>query len=450
MPPVAERNEPTWGIRELHDALNEVIEVSFGSSVWVAGELRSLSRSHAGHAYFDLVDPDGADGEAARLSVTLFNGYRRRVNAVLRKARADITMAEGTVLRIQGELRTYPARSRVQLVMTGIDPTYTIGVLTQQKERVLAALGAEQLLDRNAALPLALPPLRLAVVTSRGSAAEADVLEEIRQSGFGFEVSLLDARTQGARAEATLVTALRTAATLGCDAVLLVRGGGSRSDLAPFDGEQVSRAIATLGVPVLTGIGHETDRSVADVAAHSSFKTPTACAAGVVALVRRSAEELGGMRTALETAAQGRLERATTSLTARARTTAVACRSHLGREEHLLAERTERMGHAASRSLLRRGEQVRSTAGRLRPASERALAQRTARLDHLGALSAAHDPRLALARGWSITRDDTGRALRSVSDAAEGATLWTELSDGRLRSEVTGREDGGAQGGDPP
>jgi exodeoxyribonuclease VII large subunit len=108
------------------------------------------------------------------------------------------------------------------------------------------------------------------------------------------------------------------------------------------------------------------------------------------------------------------------------------------------------MGHAASRSLLRRGEQVRSTAGRLRPASERALAQRTARLDHLGALSAAHDPRLALARGWSITRDDTGRALRSVSDAAEGATLWTELSDGRLRSEVTGREDGGAQGGDPP
>jgi exonuclease VII large subunit len=154
---VAEPHEPTWGISELHDALNEVIEVSFGSSVWVAGELRSLSRSHAGHAYFDLVDPDGADGEAARLSVTLFNGYRRRVNAVLRKARADITMAEGTVLRIQGELRTYPARSRVQLVMTGIDPTYTIGVLTQQKERVLAALGAEQLLDRNAALPLALP-----------------------------------------------------------------------------------------------------------------------------------------------------------------------------------------------------------------------------------------------------------------------------------------------------
>jgi exodeoxyribonuclease VII large subunit len=435
-------------VGDLHAALNEVIEVSFGSTVWVAGELRSLTRSHAGHAYFDLVDPEVADGSAARLSVTLFNGYRQRVNATLRKARSDIAMEEGTVLRIQGELRTYPARSRLQLVMTGIDPAYTIGVMTQQRERALAALAADGLLERNASLEMASPPLHLAVITSRGSAAQADVLEELRASGYGFHVSLLDARTQGSQAEATLVAALRTAASLPCDAVLLVRGGGSRSDLAPFDSERVGRTIATLGVPVLTGIGHETDTSVADVVAHHAYKTPTACAAGVVALVRRSAEQLSAARGALEVAAHGRLRRAATELSTEARAMAMGCRGHLGREERSLDERTQRVSHAASQTVQRRRRLVHDVAGRLRPAVDAALSRTTRRVEHVGALAAAHDPELVLARGWSITRDDHGRVLRSASEVRRGATLWTQLGDGRLRSEVTELQPGHPQGGD--
>jgi exodeoxyribonuclease VII large subunit len=442
-------SDPTWSVGDLHAALNEVIEVSFGSTVWVAGELRSLTRSHAGHAYFDLVDPEVDEATAARLSVTLFNGYRQRVNATLRKARADVAMEEGTVLRIEGELRTYPARSRLQLVMTGIDPTYTIGVLTQQRERALAALAADDLLERNAGLEMASPALRLAVVTSRGSAAQADVLEELRASGFGFDVSLLDARTQGSQAETTLVAALRTAAALPCDAVLLVRGGGSRSDLAPFDSELVGRTIATLDVPVLTGIGHETDTSVADVVAHQAYKTPTACAAAVVAQARHSAEQLSATRGALSVAAHGRLQRSATALSNEANAVATGCRSHLGQEERSLEVRTERLAHAASQTLARRMRQVHEVAVRLHPAVDGALVRTSRRLDHASALAVAHDPELVLARGWSITRDEHGRVLRSTAEVREGSTLWTQLSDGRLRSEVIGQDGDDPRGGDP-
>jgi exodeoxyribonuclease VII large subunit len=291
--------------------------------------------------------------------------------------------------------------------------------------------------------------LRLAVVTSRGSAAQADVLEELRASGFGFDVSLLDARTQGSQAETTLVAALRTAAALPCDAVLLVRGGGSRSDLAPFDSELVGRTIATLDVPVLTGIGHETDTSVADVVAHQAYKTPTACAAAVVAQARHSAEQLSATRGALSVAAHGRLQRSATALSNEANAVATGCRSHLGQEERSLEVRTERLAHAASQTLARRMRQVHEVAVRLHPAVDGALVRTSRRLDHASALAVAHDPELVLARGWSITRDEHGRVLRSTAEVREGSTLWTQLSDGRLRSEVIGQDGDDPRGGDP-
>jgi exodeoxyribonuclease VII large subunit len=436
---VAELGDTTWSVCELHDALNEVIEVSFGSSIWVTGELRSLNRSPAGHAYFDLVDPETNDRDPARLSVTLFNGYRQRVNAVLKKAHSGISMEEGTLLRVQGELRSYPVRSRLQLVMTGIDPTYTIGVMAQHRDRVLAALAADGLLERNSQVALVSPPLQLALVTSRGSAAEADVLEEIRRSGFGFEVALLDARTQGREAEATLVAALRTAASIGCDAVLLVRGGGSRSDLAPFDSELLGRTIAELGVPVLTGIGHETDTSVADEVAHSSFKTPTACAVAVVSMVRRTSEDLNGIRAAVASAARGRLDRASSAVSTRAHTTALAGRGHLSREERLVLERSTRLGRAVALSLQRRAGALDHAASGIRPAVESTLAHRAGRVEQCGALVSAHDPKTALARGWTITRDAEGALVRSVDDVQLGTDLLTQTGDGLLRSTVTAK-----------
>ena len=133
-------------------------------------------------------------------------------------------------------------------------------------------------------------PLRVGLVTSSGSAAEADFVDELRRSGFAFDVVRVDARVQGPDAAFDIVAGIERAVADGAEVIALVRGGGARTDLAAFDDERIARAIATCPVPVLTGIGHEVDRSVADEVAHTAHKTPDglrACARAPGAGVRR-------------------------------------------------------------------------------------------------------------------------------------------------------------------
>src|SRR5262249_23054504 len=138
-----------------------------------------------------------------------------------------------------------------------------------ERDEVLRRLSADALLDRNATAPLPPVPLRVGLVTSRGSAAAADFLHELELSGFGWQVVVADTRVQGTDAEQSIVAALDRAIAAEVDAVALVRGGGSRTELATFDAEALARAIASSPVPVLTGIGHEVDDSVADRVAHT-------------------------------------------------------------------------------------------------------------------------------------------------------------------------------------
>src|SRR5690606_30731872 len=136
------------------------------------------------------------------------------------------------------------------------------------RAELLARLRAEGLLDRQAALALPPVPLRVGLVTSRGSAAEADFLDELARSGFAFHVIAVDVRVQGTGAPRAIARGIASAAARACDVLAVVRGGGARTDLAAFDQEVVARTIAACPTPVLTGVGHEIDRSVADEVAH--------------------------------------------------------------------------------------------------------------------------------------------------------------------------------------
>src|SRR5690606_31861669 len=246
---------------------------------------------------------------------------------------------------------------RLQLQMSDIDPAFTLGRLAADREMLLRALDAEGLLTRQARLPRPLVPLRLGLVTSAGSAAEHDVLDELRRSGIGFSVVRADVRVQGLHAGRSVAWGLAAVAARGVDAVLLVRGGGATTDLAAFDSEVIARALPGLDVPVLTGIGHDVDRSVADEVAHACYKTPTACAQAVVADVRaveqRTAEAWQGVVAAARR--QGRLE--AERLRACGRHVAVATRQGLAAADADLANRRSRVRRAAAGAL------ARSTAG---------------------------------------------------------------------------------------
>lgn len=428
---------PTWSVGELHEAINGLLDHVFGGEVWVEGELRNVKRSSRQHVYFDLVDP-GAPNDVNRpmLSVTLFDSDRQEVNRHIVANGDRMRMVDGVRVRIRGRLATYPVRSTLQLRMTWIDPTYTLGVMGQERDRVLAALAADGLLDRNGALALVEPPLHVGIVTSIGSAAHADALDELRRSGLGFRVTVIDARTQGVDAEMSLVRALHVAESLALDVVALVRGGGARTDLAAFDSERLARTIAALSIPVITGIGHEIDRTVADDVAHTAHKTPTAAAAALVVRSQAARDELHDTWLVVGSAAAGRILRSTQAIDRTGRAVAHATDRHLRRDLQRITNLVGRVAVAAPRCPADAGVTVRTAADSVTTAARRTLSDAARRVDVDAARARAHDPALAMARGWTITRSGDGRLIRSASQVGPGERISTVTADGELTSIV--------------
>ena len=318
---------------ELSDAIGERLRAAFPTEVWVRGEIQNFPRTPGYHSYFTLVDSETTP--PSQLSVVLLNSEKQRVNRLLMKAGYRVRMSDGTEVRIRGRLDWYGPRGQLQLRMVSIDPAFTLGQLAAARAELLDRLRAEGLLDANRAVRMPVLPLRIGVVTSSGSAAEADLLDELDRSGYAFDVQVADVRVQGTDAPSSIAGAITWFASRAVDVVVVVRGGGATTDLAAFDHELVARAIAASPHPVVTGVGHEVDRAVADEVAHLSAKTPTAAARhliGVVAAAHDRAESAFG---AVVQIADHRLRGAAQHvdrLAARAGTAAVsATRAELGR-----------------------------------------------------------------------------------------------------------------------
>jgi exodeoxyribonuclease VII large subunit len=390
---VTDPDLPVVTVAELGALVEEGVRALFPDDLWIEGQVSNLHLARSGHTYFDLIEPNDQPGTApsALFGVTLWKGNRPGVERTLSEA-GGLALADDLVVRLRADLRFYAPRGHLQLNMTGIDLAFTLGRLAAERDRLLRALAEEGLLEHNAGLRVPAPPLRVGLVTSVGSAAHADFCTELERSGVGFTILERDARVQGEGSALDVAEGLRVVATHGPDVIALVRGGGSAADLATFDAEVVARTIAVLEVPVFTGIGHEIDRSIADEVAHTAFKTPTACAAAIVASAREVLDDLLALRTAIVVQAQ----RALTSAS--------------GRQDDLAV----RLRRSAGADLSRQDERLAALTDRLR----------------------ALDPVAILARGWSITRTADGNLLRSATDVRSGDTLETRLADGTVTSTV--------------
>lgn len=384
-------DEPTLGVGEVVERVRRVVASAFPAEVWVRGEVQGLKAANAnGHVYFDLCERNNRRGPATTMPAALLRADRARVDRAL-AAYPSFRLADGVEVRVRGKVQY--GYGRVSLLVSAIDPVHTLGKLAADRERVLAALAADGVLDAQQRVPVPLVPLRIGLVTSVGSAAYEDVVQELRGSGIGFTVVAADARTQGAGAELAMVQALHRLRREGVDVVLLVRGGGARTDLVAFDGERLARTITAMPVPVLAGVGHEIDTTVVDAVAHMAYKTPTAAAAAVCDRVRRAHERA---ETAWRRVAPAVLA---------------------------VPDRAEARVAAAATRLVR--------------VARSALDRPAARLDLLEAKVAAHDPSVLLARGWSLTHTADGRLVRSADDAPPGTELVTTVQAGELRSRVT-------------
>jgi exodeoxyribonuclease VII large subunit len=454
--------DPTFGVRELADRIRGVLDRTFPGEVWVRGEIRNLSRSRSGHVYFDLVEPPDPGREPnAVVSVVLFDDARQIVNRILTRAGA-VKMSDGVEIRLRGVVDFYAPRGRLQVRMTSIDPEYTLGRLAADRERVLAALADEGLLALQKTLAFALVPLRVGLVTSADSAACADVCEQLAASGHGWRVTIVDTRVQGPTADRWVAEAVMRAARLDVDVIAVVRGGGARTELATFDSDLLARVIARCEVPVVTGIGHEIDTSIADEVAHEAHKTPTACAQALIDRVRSFEARVWSAWSDVAVESRRHLTDNRRRVDHAGRRTADASRAPLRAGRQRLdgtdrAVRREARRHVAAgrrhldvaggrlfggaRGRTRRARTVVEATRRtlLRDAA-RALAPHRRRLEVTGAVLDGRDPARLLARGWSITRRTDGRIVRSASDVTPGDTIVTRLADGTVTSTVDGCE----------
>ncbi len=401
---------PTFGVSDLVAQVDRALRQAFPDEVWVKGEVSGLrAPNRSGHQYFSLVEKTTRAGPVPTVAVALLDRTRRQVAT----QHPDFRLTDELEIRVRGRVQQF--MGRIQLTISAIDPAFTLGRLALAREQALRALATDGLLEVNGRLPFPLAPLRLGLVTSVDSAAYHDVVHTLEASGIGFRIVVADAQVQGAGAEASILRALHHLGRAAVDVVLVVRGGGARTDLVAFDSERVGRAVAAMAVPVVTGIGHEIDTTVVDAVAHHRAKTPTACAALIVDRVRSSAERTERAWADVLSASRATLDRADH------RVEAAMARIGPGRLAHRVDAETRHIDQLGAR-----------VARSARSALDRV--DRTIELD--SARLSALDPARALARGWSITRDDQGAIVRRAADAAVGAVLVTTVSDGTIHSTV--------------
>ena len=389
--------------------VNQTIKNRFGRGVWLHGEIQEMKTPN--HVYFTLVDQDG--DKKAVLSASIWQTVYASMRVTL--ANSGLQLADGLKVRVFGEPDLYPGNGRFSIKISKIDPRFTLGDLIAQREEIVRQLKLKGLYDANRKVETSLVPLRVGIVTSIGSAAHADVLKTFKDSQIGFTIFVHDARVQGEDAIKSVVAALKNLdGRNDLDVLMLVRGGGSKNDLMAFDSAQIATAIANCRLPVLTGIGHEIDLSVADEVANQSHKTPTACATAVIEQVREFVDATEEAWDGVATLAMRELEASSSQLTERANQISSKVLDALAGASKRLAMTAQRIKHRPAEIL------------RLEKSSLDALADRLRLLD----------PVNTMARGWSITRNALGGVVQDATKLKAGDKLVTSFANGSATSTV--------------
>ena len=379
---------PSYTVGRFSQVVNEVLKQTFSDGVWVEGEVQGAKRPNP-HLYFSLIE--NVDGKKAQLNINLFAPSLRNVEAKLRNL--GVELKDGLRVRLFGRPDYYGPFGKLSLNVSDVDTQFTAGDIAQQRAALLKKLMENGSTRRNKRQQVPLVPLRLGIISSSQAAGFADARQHLVDSGIGFSITMCDVRVQGEDAVPMIVGALRAFSRRDdIDIVMLMRGGGSKSDLAAFDDERIAMAIAGCSHPVFTGIGHEIDQSIADICAHTECKTPTACADAVIAHVE---DFLSG-----------------------------------------LAHNASRVRSATSTALERARSRVRIDRERLRTLPAKLLTREQQRLAVQSATLRGLDPAVTMARGWSITRAADGSVIRSTHDVKSGDALTTLVADGTITSTV--------------
>lgn len=416
--------ERVWDVGALCRAVGDALAARF-NPVAVRGEISGFSRASSGHCYFSLKDAGG------QIRCAMF----RRAASLL-----DFSPKDGDCVELRGRLGVYEQRGDLQLVVEHLQRAGQ-GALFEQFLRLKEKLEKEGLFDAARKRPLPLAPRGIGLVTSLGAAALHDVVSALRRRVPHIPVLLVPAQVQGAQAPQSLVRALEQlyaraaappeAGAVPIDVILLVRGGGSLEDLWAFNDEALARTVVQSPVPLVCGVGHETDFSIADFCADLRAPTPTAAAelvsaprdtwlAALALLQQRLAE-------ALERQIDQRHLRLDQAAARLGRPSQIAQREQLG-----LARLAQRLQHAMLLKLQHETQIVKAIEADFPQKLRSALGAHQQRLATAALRLQLLDPALVLQRGYALLQTPSGELVRSVRQAPPATALRARLADGSL------------------
>lgn len=444
----SEEEPAVLSVGELTRRITSLLEVEIGM-VWVEGEVSNLRRQSSGHSYFTLKD------EESQLSCVLF----------ARSASGQkVPLRDGLQVRLYGQITVYRQRGQYQL-MVRLVQAQGEGMLQARFEELKRRLAAEGLFDQERKRALPRFPRRIGVVTSPTGAAIHDFLHVLHRRNPGLRVVISPVRVQGKGAAAEIATAITELSSgpreIGfVDVIVVTRGGGSLEDLWEFNEEEVARAIASSGIPVVSAVGHEIDFSIADFVADLRAPTPSAAAELLAAdgseLLERARSLVGRIaREAiafLERHGDRQYRLSTSHLFREPLRRLEEARQGSDRLEEVLAGsmdlRVERLRATLStfsaqlasahpgQQLTRVSQRIISLANQLGVQAIRRLERDQGRLERTQAALSALDPKATLARGFSITRTAEGKVVTSATQVKPGEVIRTQLAEGEVEAEV--------------
>ena len=412
-------------LSELQRRIKQAVESSLPLPVWIVAEISELKVNYSGHCYLELVEkssPDSTEGARGTKSSTplptaqaravIWRSQYQMIAAYFR-ASTGRTLEAGMQILAKVTVN-YHELYGLSLQISDIDPTYTLGEVEREKQRTIEQLKADGVWNMNRELELPLPVQRIAVVSSATAAGYRDFMQELKAGSYPLRTTLFEAVMQGQAAEASVCDALMQVAQRAdeFDVVVIIRGGGSANDLSCFNSYRLCSYVAQFPLPIITGIGHDKDTSVADMVAHTPLKTPTAVAAWLLEGLATTDAWLDEAQIALANHVTALLQ-----------------------HEQLALERTrELLRHTASSLQQSARMRLEMTAAELKSHLRLFLENRRSALTSAEAVIEASDPKRVLAMGFAVVRCD-GHAVMSA-EGLKGRRVEIELHDGTIEAEI--------------
>lgn len=424
-------------LRELNLMVRDVISISMPGSYWVAAELAEV-RESAGHCYMSLVEKDdNSNTPVARASAKCWrnawlpirHNFERMTQERLRPGMKVLLLVHADFHEAYG----------FSWIVTDIDPTFTLGDMALRRQETIRRLKEEGVFDLNKQLEMPLFAQNIAVITSSTAAGYGDFCSQLaaNQYNFKFKTTLFQAVMQGEAAESSIIEALNRVndeADL-FDCVVITRGGGAVSDLSCFDSLVLAENIANFPLPVITGIGHERDESVADMVAHTRVKTPTAAAVLLTDHLKLVSDRIDTARDAIIYNVKSRMDAERMRLSHLS--TAIPLQFSLvkSRQQQRLDTLSGRMRLTLTRRLADAHRRLDMLSAAIMPSAMSLLTAERHRMEMLSQRAQALDPSLLLSRGYSITTLN-GRAVTSSAQLKDGDVIETRFLRGKARSVV--------------